>query len=85
MTVAERDPRGCPSTDELLAQILALKLELRRVRQALGGADALDTARLATELHAIGEALAEVAAAVQATEPAARSHAVRASRFIATG
>jgi hypothetical protein len=65
--VAERDPRGSPSADELLARLLALKLELRRVRAQLCDADALDPARLATELQAINEALAEFAAAVQAT------------------
>jgi hypothetical protein len=67
--VAERDPCGLPSPDELLAQLLVLKLDLRRVREALCGADALDPARLATELQAVAEALAEFAAAIGATAP----------------
>jgi hypothetical protein len=70
--LAERDPRGSPSADEILAQILALKLELRRVRLKLSGADPFGPAELAAELRAISEAFAEFAEAVQATETEVR-------------
>jgi hypothetical protein len=62
--MAERDPRGLPSADELLAQLLAFKLELRRIRAQLDGATSLDPARLEAELRAIEETLAAFDAAI---------------------